>query len=156
MVLIHKEINQMYRWISTVVLFLGFLLWVVPHSAAAAGCYGTGCNGRDPIEMGCHYDAYTVSSTPITTQNGTVVGRVELRWSPRCQANWARAESHVGPTSMFVQLLECSKAPVSGTYYELPHTSSVYGDMRGGLTVRAQGAFGRQKASDTFGITGCY
>ncbi len=106
--------------------------------------------------MGCNADAYTVTSTPIKTMSGQVVGRADLRWSPSCKTNWARAVSSVGSTNMFVQLQYCDGSPVSGTYYQLPNTTSVYGDMRYNTTVRAIGAFGYNGASDIFGVTGCY
>ena len=48
------------------------------------GCYGASCNGRDPQSMGCAADARTLS-----TKTGAGV-RVELRYSNRCHARWAR------------------------------------------------------------------
>ncbi|MFE4976022.1 hypothetical protein ACFRAR_28440 [Kitasatospora sp. NPDC056651] len=39
--------------------------FAVPAASAAApqvtaGCYASSCSGRDPIQMGCNADAYTV------------------------------------------------------------------------------------------------
>jgi hypothetical protein len=56
---------------------------------------GPGLDGLDPIATGCSYGAYTVDSEPITihapNHYGAVVGWIDLRYSPRCQTNWARA-----------------------------------------------------------------
>ncbi|MFD5433241.1 DUF2690 domain-containing protein [Kitasatospora sp. NPDC127067] len=49
-----------------------------------AGCYGSSCNGQDPVDMGCSPDAYTVESVAST------LGTIELRYSSSCRANWAR------------------------------------------------------------------
>ncbi|MGW7446643.1 DUF2690 domain-containing protein [Kitasatospora sp. NPDC054795] len=53
-------------------------------SRVTAGCYGSSCNGLDPVDMGCSPDAYTVESVAST------LGTIELRYSPSCRANWAR------------------------------------------------------------------
>jgi hypothetical protein len=61
---------------------------------------GGGLEGADPVQAGCSRDAYTVDSSPITfdatyyqgvPRYGTVLGHIDLRYSPRCQTNWARA-----------------------------------------------------------------
>ncbi|MGC1375264.1 MAG: DUF2690 domain-containing protein [Anaerolineales bacterium] len=52
---------------------------------ASPGCFGTTCNFKDPIAMGCDADAYTVSQAEIP---GVV--RAAVRYSPTCQAAWAR------------------------------------------------------------------
>ncbi|MFJ8435528.1 DUF2690 domain-containing protein [Kitasatospora sp. NPDC094019] len=51
---------------------------------ATAGCYGSSCNGKDPVDMGCNTDAYTVESAY------SAKGTIELRYSPSCRSNWAR------------------------------------------------------------------
>lgn len=48
-------------------------------------CSGTGCNGLDPYKTSCRKDAKTVAKI-----YGQGV-KLELRWSPSCQSNWARA-----------------------------------------------------------------
>ncbi|MEU6163265.1 DUF2690 domain-containing protein [Streptomyces tanashiensis] len=53
----------------------------------AAGCSGAGCDNRGPVSMGCDADAVTKGSATSRTHSGL---RVELRWSPTCQAAWAR------------------------------------------------------------------
>jgi hypothetical protein len=73
------------------------------------GCQGANCTGQDPIKEGCAADATTPESVPlvydgsdilhltpdITIQPGEHIGRLDLRYSFRCQAYWARAFSFV-------------------------------------------------------------
>ncbi|NJO81708.1 MAG: DUF2690 domain-containing protein [Blastochloris sp.] len=144
--------------LHSMLLFIGIVgaFFAIPQSEViqAAGCSGMGCNGKDPIAMGCANDAYTVTSAEITS-NGSTIGRVDLRWSPSCQTNWSRVVSYVGGTNMFVMLTDCAGNELSGTYYQA-YGTSVYGDMRYNTTVRALGAFGWNRASDMFKTTGCY
>lgn len=147
------------RHISTFLLIISTVMCTVlisPIPARAAGCSGTGCNGKDPIAMGCSNDAYTVTSADIKNGSGQTIGRVDLRWSPSCQTNWGRVVSYVGSANLFVMLTDCSRNEISGTYYQLAGTTSVYGDMRYNTTVRAKGAFGWNRVSDMFEHTGCY
>lgn len=46
--------------------------------------------GADPLAAGCSNDAYTVSSWGLFDIDGRNLGRVELRYSPKCGTNWAR------------------------------------------------------------------
>lgn len=153
----HSSIRRM-QLLGMALLMLGMVFTALGSAtpARAASCSGTGCNGQDPIATGCNSDAYTVTSANIKNLQNQVVGRVDLRWSPTCQTNWARAVSNVGSTNMFVVLLDCNYNEISGTYYQLAGTTSVYGDMKYNTTVRARGAFGANHASDVFGDTGCY
>ncbi len=64
----------------------------------SASCYGNpsaaNCNGTNPMTVACSIDAYTVfnTQTPIYDQtNGTLIGYLELRYSPHCGTNWARS-----------------------------------------------------------------
>lgn len=56
-----------------------------------AGCVGSSCTGKNPNTLGCGNDVYTVA----TKVPGTGGPMVELRYSPACQAYWARFESPV-------------------------------------------------------------
>lgn len=58
-------------------------------SASAATCYGDYCSGVDPLSSGCANDAYTVATGYVYGSGGSAW--VEIRWSPTCQTNWARA-----------------------------------------------------------------
>ena len=78
----------------------GASLTTAPNFAVAAstGCYGDWCSGQDSAVTGCANDGRTVASNDLYEQRGsfngdiywTYVGKVELRWSPKCKTNWAR------------------------------------------------------------------
>jgi hypothetical protein len=66
-------------------------LTATPSEAAATiqvGCNGANCAGRDPQGMGCSTDAYPVQVVWVD-RLGYMEG-LELRYSPACNANWAR------------------------------------------------------------------
>ncbi len=79
-----------------------------PGKRAQPGCQGESCFNQDPIKEGCAADASTPESLPIiydgsfgvlhpasalTIQPGEQIGRLDLRYSPTCQAYWARVFS---------------------------------------------------------------
>lgn len=67
------------------VAVLALSLWVAaPAQAEAVSCRGGSCTGKDPQAQGCTADAKTVREFTNVTL------RVELRYSARCQALWAR------------------------------------------------------------------
>lgn len=81
---------------------------------AADGCYGDYCSGRDPSTTGvgnvpCANDAKSVMHADLevyrpdypgaVTGSWVKVGDLDLRWSPWCQTNWARA-SMIADTTM--------------------------------------------------------
>ena len=55
----------------------------------AVSCYGDYCSGLDPQTSGCSADAYTLASS-FDSNTGALV---ELRWSPTCKTEWARANT---------------------------------------------------------------
>lgn len=58
---------------------------------ASASCYGSSCNGLDPVVMGCLPGAYVVSDAGAAVGNRSfTAGYVENWFSPACGANWAR------------------------------------------------------------------
>jgi hypothetical protein len=81
-----------------VLAVLGGSFVVASPAMAADGCYGDYCSGRDPSTTGvggipCADDGRTVSAVTVNSRIPTGfhdVGRLELRWSPRCQTNWTR------------------------------------------------------------------
>ena len=79
------------KFFLTLFAVLGVLSTIaLPAPAFAAplsspGCLGVTCNFKDPIALGCDADAYTVSQAEIP---GVV--RAAVRYSPTCQAAWAR------------------------------------------------------------------
>ena len=75
------------------VLALSGLVIVAPAAspAAAVTCYGDYCSGQDPESSGCSADAYTIFTEYVYGTYGA--SYVEIRWSPTCKTNWARANS---------------------------------------------------------------
>lgn len=71
--------------------------------ASAAGCYGDYCSGKDPEQTGCSADAYTTASARIP---GTYA-YVDLRWSPSCKTNWARANWYPDPATTTISVVQC-------------------------------------------------
>ncbi|MFF2548083.1 DUF2690 domain-containing protein [Kitasatospora sp. NPDC058063] len=81
--------TAMVAFASSAALIGGTAVLAAPTASAAtpqvtAGCYGSSCTHKDPMDMGCSPDAYTVESVAST------LGTIELRYSPSCKANWAR------------------------------------------------------------------
>jgi hypothetical protein len=77
------------RWAAvavTVVLAAG-LAPFVQASPAWALCGSTTCNGDDPQDSGCSAGATTIDDF-VSEQDGYAY--VELRYSPACNAAWAR------------------------------------------------------------------
>lgn len=82
-----------------VLLVLGGAAMPVPAAVAAESCYGDYCSGKDPSRVGvggvpCADRADTVRSARVNMSDGFggyyEVGTLEVRWSARCQTNWAR------------------------------------------------------------------
>ncbi|GAA3378593.1 hypothetical protein GCM10020367_58730 [Streptomyces sannanensis] len=67
-------------------LAVGVPLATATPAAAAAGCQSSGCTGKNPATMGCAADARTIAS--VSAPGGG--GYAELRYSPACNAAWAR------------------------------------------------------------------
>jgi len=87
------------RWIATLLLAVGTGIFVpnIPGAAAAVGCTGAQCNGKNPDVQACGEDARTVDSFlvyPETTANRDTL--VELRHSPACRARWLRVTPQDG------------------------------------------------------------
>ncbi|MET9359229.1 DUF2690 domain-containing protein [Streptomyces sp. NPDC006617] len=53
-------------------------------SAPGPRCRGAACEGQDPMQMYCG------SGDTLATERTATGARVELRYSPKCQAGWAR------------------------------------------------------------------
>lgn len=81
--------KRFFGLLSTASL-LGML--IVPATAAtnayAVGCYAESCSGLDPIQEGCSADAVTIYQLNNVGFWGE--GTLQLRFSVRCQAAWAK------------------------------------------------------------------
>jgi hypothetical protein len=111
---------------ATISVLLAFLsvaasLIASPVSAYAVGCFGLGCDGKDPQAMGCNdsrvYTTRTYQNRNVYT--GAWVATTELRWSPTCQTNWVRVTSRVGVVGMSAyadRTSDVRQVWMSGTY----------------------------------------
>lgn len=70
-------------------------------TATPAGQHGArASDGSDPVSAGCAPDARLVDKSPVLS-NGVQIGALELRYSARCQAGWARLYLYPGqPTGL--------------------------------------------------------
>jgi Protein of unknown function (DUF2690) len=71
-------------------------------AGAAGSCVGAVCNGKSPVAMGCTTDAITVNSITLEDHaSGGTFGKtiVDLRYSKKCRASWARVRSSAGGTA---------------------------------------------------------
>jgi transcriptional regulator with XRE-family HTH domain len=59
------------------------------HGAAVTHVYPA-VEGSDPVTAGCTDDAQLIDKSPLV-RDGVQIGAVELKYSPRCAAGWARA-----------------------------------------------------------------
>lgn len=83
----HVKISKKRSLLAALVI--GLPLFAVPPSPAfAAGCYDSGCTGKNPSTMQCN-DAWTTTS--VQPSGGGPA--VELRHSAQCNAVWARSDS---------------------------------------------------------------
>jgi hypothetical protein len=61
------------------------------QTAAAPACKGASCNGKNPNATGCAKDAVTPSGAVARSAGGGPA--VQMRYSKKCNAVWARFES---------------------------------------------------------------
>ncbi|MEO3810734.1 DUF2690 domain-containing protein [Sphaerisporangium sp. B11E5] len=130
-----RKLRQMIQTaIGALVLFAAAFATSGP--VMAAGCSGTGCNGKDPIAMGCAdsraYDVYTREINYGGT-NLSATMRVILRYSPTCGTNWAKVEvTRSNPSNYSFQialtLQDSGYNTVSGTSHGTVGRSG-YGNM---------------------------
>ncbi len=83
------------------------------------------CNGSDPIQGGCSFDAQTVTEQPILQGNKSV-GLAQVRHSPFCNTYWGRGFSFLPGKSMTVFISELGKGDAASF---LSTSSEVYSNM---------------------------
>jgi hypothetical protein len=77
------------RIASALAVVMAMAGFTVLPAQASVGCYGDYCSGLDPMTTGCANDARTIASASVYGSNGAAY--VDIRWSPACKTNWARA-----------------------------------------------------------------
>lgn len=126
----------------TVLLAVPLLVLGAATPALAVGCHGASCNGKSPVVMGCAADAVTVTSV-VDQDNaaGGTFGRqvVQLRYSRRCNAAWARVIAAAGGTAHVTWSRAFMGGYRTSTQRSLAGPGSVYSKMRSGSAVNACG-----------------
>ncbi len=82
--------RQFHLLVATVALGVTLVAPFASHSplvAHAASCYGTNCNGKNPIAAGCT-DGRATNAITATLSNGHQVGQVSVVYSHTCNAKW--------------------------------------------------------------------
>ena len=109
---LNNKLRQFLPIAFGTVLIPGFLLTlfglksnfdpsVVADAEAQTLCYNHTCINRDPIDNKCDLDSQTITSDIGNYQikpNVLKAYRLEIRYSPACQAAWARTEAPPGST----------------------------------------------------------
>jgi hypothetical protein len=77
-----------------------FFLVKVPLAQAATTCYAGGCNGQLAANTTCAADSYVAEQANIIQPGGTtVIGNIQLKYSPSCRTTWARVIGNEGYTT---------------------------------------------------------
>jgi hypothetical protein len=137
MILVHVR-----RLIGAVVVMATAVTVLSAAPASAAGCFGHTCNGRNPVAMGCGADAVTINHvTQQDNASGGTFGRqvVQLRYSRRCNASWARVIASAGGTAHVTSSSAYMGGFSSTTRRTIFASGSVYSNMRAGSAVNACG-----------------
>jgi hypothetical protein len=70
------------------------LLGTAQRANAATTCYASSCTGLAASSTTCVSDAYVAEQANI--YNGsTLIGNIQLKYSPSCRATWARVISYL-------------------------------------------------------------
>jgi hypothetical protein len=91
-------------WIAAIAFAVAvplLLLGRAPLAHAATSCYASGCNGTPAASTTCVNDAYVAEQVNILDPNDgtTVIGNVQLKYSPSCRATWARVIQNIASFS---------------------------------------------------------
>lgn len=125
--------------------------------AATATPAGPAADGADPVVAGCVPDVRLVESVPVLS-GGRQVGVLQMEYSPRCAAAWARAYLLPGqPDTLIAVRIEESDGDWTGVGLTMHGTEPIYTDVvradGGCLTGLAQ--FGRATAPSASATLPC-
>ena len=103
--------------------------------AAAAGptatpsAFTTPADGQDPAAVGCGTDTVVLGESQVKI-GPAASGTLELKYSPRCQAGWARFYLNPNSTPMFAEVrVQASDGRASAFAYLAQGTMPVYTDL---------------------------
>lgn len=100
----------------------------------SSSCYGASCDYRDPSL--CEPDAYTVASSQIYTSGGLPTGRIAIRYSPSCNAAWARTSTDYGTAFLRAELTRSN--PSATTQSATPSATSAQRSLMLGVSSGAR------------------
>jgi transcriptional regulator with XRE-family HTH domain len=112
---------------------IALLAWSLPRSGqvVAPSPSLSIWDGNDPKAAGCAADAVSLEAQPVFLANGQQLGSVHLRYSPICQAAWAKFEplpvKPSGPVMVTVEALRPSDG--MRTMFQYPGWDQGYGDL---------------------------
>ena len=102
-----------------------FLLGSIPEAHAATSCSGSSCTGLLAANTTCASDAVVEEQTNIVEGGtSTVIGNIQLKYSPSCRATWARVlDDYTGgppwaeikSSSSSIPTKSCNGTGVAGT-----------------------------------------
>lgn len=101
--LAHRKRFILVTLLMVLLAFIGTMT-VGSTLAHAATCSGYGCDGLDPNATGCSTGANDTASTYLYNASGSIVGLLELRYSPTCGTNWSRVTSYVGIHNLYARV----------------------------------------------------
>jgi len=133
-------LSLLIRGIASILLILlggGAVLFVFLHISSPAFAASRGqhtvimcaaapsaihCDHQDPEVQGCARDARTIDQADIQ-ENGTVIGRVERRWSPTCQSWWGRVfDTRLGSPGNLSIEIDGVKTTAFPTFVSTPYS----------------------------------
>ncbi len=134
--------SRSFRLLLAVALVAPLAVLASAAPAYAVGCRGSGCNGRNPVTMGCAADAVSINHVVFEDHaSGGTFGRqvVTLRYSRRCNASWARVTASAGGTAAVTSSSAYMGGYRTSTIRYRSGAGSVYSNMRAGSAINACG-----------------
>jgi len=121
------------------------LTWLAIPSAVgvpatkAASTFAVPSDGQDPASVGCGSDTTVLGETPVSVLS-VGAGMLQLKYSPKCQAGWARFYLNPNSTPVLVEVrVQASDGRASAFAYLAEGNTPVYTDLlhpaRGCLTA---------------------
>lgn len=87
----------MRRAVTLAVALVGIapllLLGTALRANAATSCYASSCTGLSAANTTCVNDAYVAEQANLY-DGSTLIGNVQLKYSPACRATWARVVAY--------------------------------------------------------------
>ncbi|WP_327711263.1 YjfA family protein [Streptomyces sp. NBC_00464] len=114
--------------------------------AAADSCQGITCMGKNPVTMGCDWDAQLVSETD-DPPSGTVAVTVKLFHSATCGATWAKVTVDPTNTSLYQQY---------ATIFYVPQLGGSEASYSGGLVDSTNVALATPMVPTSYSAKGCF